>query len=328
MEPIGTEKEREAALKEPIPPPAEGTEEPLSVSLGRLSLQMQQAEAFRTPVPGAPPTAAPGVTPPPSSPPTGAVNAPGTASTGGGTPATGGATAAIPGGGASVGPLGVSPATLPAVPAKGSYEAVLARLKGDEAPPEANVLYVAKAIADLGGLDLATTAPGIPVDQLKAKLTGADPKYQGWIDPQTWAVISALGAQGKGSLMPMFWTLFKAGTNSVLEKTIRKDKNVQAVLLGLSTLGNATVEQYMKAFDAIVGYMTGTMTEALADESTALAKYNEAERKKAEKKAIAAAKKAAKEAEKEEEKAATKERQRRLAAQLPDYGALADELGR
>jgi hypothetical protein len=117
----------------------------------------------------------------------------------------------------------------------------------------------------------------------------------------------------------MFWTLFNASTNSTLEKTIRKDKDVQAVLLGLSHLGNATVEQYMRAFNAIVGYFTKGLSEEEGAQAEKAMKGVETLHKKETAAAQKAAKKAATAAEKEAAKVAELDRWGRLLAELGSY---------
>jgi len=309
---IGTAEEREAAQKAgpapaAVPAPApQGTNsliEALERAVAAAKGMGQPATPPPEPQAGASPAGVPAPEPAP---------APAAATTGGTTGGTAGGAIAGIGAGVVPTPTGAT-----------SYEGIVAEkaLRGitkDAPPPTSNALDVAHALAVLGGRDLATTPAGLPPDQLKVKLAG-EANWGGWIDPQTWLVVGGLGLQGKATLLPMFWTLFNASTNSTLDKTIRKDKDVQAVLLGLSHLGNATVEQYMRAFNAIVGYFTEGLTEEEGTQAEKLSKSIESLRKKEEKAAKSAAKKAAAAAEKEAAKVAEQDRWTRLLAELGSY---------
>ena len=309
---IGTAEEREAAQKAGPAPAAVPAPAPQGANSLIEALERAVAAAKGMGQPAAPPPEPQAGVPPAGVPAPEPAPAPAAATTGGTTGGTAGGAIAGIGAGVVPTPTGAT-----------SYEGIVAEkaLRGitkDAPPPTSNALDVAHALAVLGGRDLATTPAGLPPDQLKVKLAG-EANWGGWIDPQTWLVVGGLGLQGKATLLPMFWTLFNASTNSTLDKTIRKDKDVQAVLLGLSHLGNATVEQYMRAFNAIVGYFTEGLTEEEGTQAEKLSKSIESLRKKEEKAAKSAAKKAAAAAEKEAAKAAELDNWGRLLAELGSY---------
>jgi len=296
LTPIGTAEEKKAAMKEGVPPPV--------------------APASAAPAPAAP-TSAIGVPPvlkPPAQPqaPVTPVEAPAP------TPeATGGATGST---GATTGtPISTSPAVAPAPTqekaAIGSWEAVVGRLKGETPYPKAGVIDTARLISDIGGFSLADIPPGLPPEQLKAKLA-AKATWAPWISEQTWQTVGALGLTGKSTLLQVFWEMYSAAAGSTLAKTVIKNEDVKRVLDNLSTMGSATTEMYMRAFEGMTTIFNEAVTGAQEDESKALGKAVASQEKKAATAAKSAAKKGAAAAEKEAEVAAEKLSWERLAEEL------------
>lgn len=236
------------------------------------------------------------------------------------TPATGTAASTETGTATSTGAtIAASPAVTPAAtaekPAVGSFEAVVSRIKGEEPYPQAGVIDMARVVASLAGIDLATTPAGLPPDQLKAKVAkGA--QWAPWITETTWQTLGALGMTGRANILDTFWRMYGAAANSTLAKTVGKNEDVKRVLLNLQTLGSATTEMYMRAFEAMTKMFTEAVTGAQEDESKALQKEILKQQKKAESEAKKAAKKAASAAEKEAETAAQTSRWERLAEEL------------
>jgi hypothetical protein len=304
LTPIGTAEEKKAAMKEGVPPAA--------------------APAVRPSVTGAvgvPPV----LVPPPATQAQPVVPVPTSQAAPAGTAAvaqeTGGAGVATGGGTATTGtPIATSPAVAPAPtqekPAVGSYEAIVSRLQGEPAYPKADVISTARVISDIGGFSLADVPPGLPPDQLKAKLAKDKPSWASWISDETWQTVGALGLTGKSTLLQVFWQMYGSAANSTLAKTVIKNEDVKRLLDNLSTMGSATVEMYMRAFEGMTRIFNEAVTGAQEDESKALTKAITSQEKKAASKAKSEVKKAASAAEKEAETAAEKLRWERVAEEL------------
>jgi hypothetical protein len=227
--------------------------------------------------------------------------------TGGGAAATGTTISTSP---------AVAPAPTQEKPAVGSYEAIVSRLQGEPAYPKADVISTARVISDIGGFSLADVPPGLPPDQLKAKLAKDKPSWASWISDETWQTVGALGLTGKSTLLQVFWQMYGSAANSTLAKTVIKNEDVKRLLDNLSTMGSATVEMYMRAFEGMTRIFNEAVTGAQEDESKALGKAIASQEKKAASAAKSAAKKGAAAAEKEAEVAAEKLSWERLAEEL------------
>lgn len=282
---------------------------PIGSADDKKKAQESFAAGAATPPPIAePPLASPAAGPVAGPPVEPAAETGGTSTSAAGVSSGGGGTATA-GTAISVNPA-VQPSGTKAKPEVGSYEAVMARLQGEAPYPDATVIATARAIAELGGVDLATAPAGLPAEQLKAKIATAG------VSDRTWQTVGALGLQGKSNMLATFWTMLTAGQNSALAKTVMKNEDVLRVLDNLKTLGSATVEMYMRAFESMTTIFNEGVTKAQEAESKALQKAITAQEKKATSAAKSAAKKAEAAAEKEAAAQAERDRWARLAAEL------------